>query len=417
MRYAILAVFGLVYIGISAQRVRALPIGRPSFSLVGASTLVVLGLFAGPVGLKPDEALAAVEPHTISLLFGMMVVSSGLAIGGFFDVASVWIARHARSPARLLWIVTIGCGVLSAVLMNDAVCLLATPLVVMLAERLRANKLPLALGVAMGSNAGSALTLGGNPQNMLVARLSGLSYRAYAFHAAVPTAFALVATAGLLHAIHRKSLAAPTVSGADAALDARAVVLGGAPPKADRIVLGASLLATVGIVVANLAGANLAWSAIVGASVVIASARERAEELLEKVDFTVLIFFAGLFIVVAALQKTGLPGEWLGVVAKHPIGQSRYFLAGTLALGAQVVSNVPLIMLLEPWLRTLPNPDAVWTETAIVTTLAGNLTLLGSVANVIVVERAGIRIGFWGYLRAGLPISVVTLAVALLVLR
>ncbi len=399
MRWLILVLFALTYAGITARRVTVLPIGRPSVALVGACLLVVAGLFAGPYGLGPDEALGSVEPHTITLLFGTMVIAAGLGAAGFFDWATTFLARRVTSRAALLWLVTCGSGLLSAALLNDAVCLLATPLVVRLARETRTALHPLLFGVAMGSNAGSALTLSGNPQNMLVARLSGLSYRGYLLDAAIPTLVALALTAALLHLIHRRVLAVPDPQ---ATLEVETTPL-------DPRLLGATLVALLGIVVANLAGASLAWSALIGAAVVLIAGGEHAERLLNRVDWSVLVFFASLFVVVAALQKTGLPAEWLGAMGS---GRSLLVLVLVLALGSQVVSNVPLILLLAPYIRSFPDQTQAWTITALVTTIAGNLTLLGSVANIIVMERARVRLGFWEYLRVGVPVTVVSTAAA-----
>jgi len=402
VRWLILALFALTYAGITARRVHWMPIGRPSVALVGACAMVVAGAFAGPLGLGPEEALGAVDSHTIALLFGMMVVAAGLGAGGLFDWATALLARLVRSRVALLWLVTVGAGVLSAVLVNDAVCLLATPLVVRVARQTRTALHPLMFAVCMGSNAGSALTLSGNPQNMLVAQLSGLSYRGYLADAALPALAALLVTAATLHLLFRRALAAPDEEPGPPV----AVVL-------DRRMLIAAGIALAGVVVANIAGASLAWSALVGAAVVLLAAREGAEKILEKVDWSILVFFASLFVVVAALQKTGLPASWLAA-----IGEDRSLLALVLvlALGSQVVSNVPLILLLAPYIRTFTDQPQAWTVTALVTTLAGNLTLVGSVANIIVMEQSRSRIGFLEYLRVGLLVTVASTAVALALL-
>jgi Na+/H+ antiporter NhaD/arsenite permease-like protein len=399
LRWVILAIFALTYAGITARRVALLPIGRPSVALVGACALVIAGAFAGPVGLSPDEALAAVEPHTLTLLFGMMVVAAGFGAAGFFDWATAFLTRRVRSRAALLWLTTFGSGLLSAALLNDAVCLLATPLVVRLARETRTALHPLLFAVAMGSNAGSALTLSGNPQNMLVARLSDLSYRGYLVEAALPALVALTLTAAALHLIHRRALAVPDP---EATLEVE-------PTPIDRKLLAATIVALAGVVAANLAGASLAWSALVGASVVLIAGGVHAERLLARVDWSVIVFFAGLFVVVAALQKTGLPAEWLGALGGD---RSLLVLVIVLAVGSQIVSNVPLILLLAPYIRSFPDPDHAWSVTALVTTLAGNLTLLGSVANIIVMEQARVRLGFWEYLRIGVPVTVVSTAAA-----
>jgi Na+/H+ antiporter NhaD/arsenite permease-like protein len=410
VKAVLLAIFALTYVGISARRVRVLPIGRPAMAMVGASAMVLAGAFAGPIGLGADEALRAVEPHTIAMLLGMMLISSGLDEAGFFPWLTERVARVVRTSAALLWAVTIASGLLSAVLVNDAVCLLATPVVLASARRQRVSVRPFVFALCMGANAGSALTLSGNPQNMLVARLSGLSYRAYLARAALPSLAALVVTAALVHLLHRRALATEVEHAHDD--DSRSEITG-----QQRVLLAVSLAALAGVVIANLAGASIAWSALVGASVVLVASRLRAEALLQKVEWSVLLFFAGLFIVVAGLQKTGLPAQWLAPLAAMAAGGGgSALLVAVLMVGSQIVSNVPLILLLEPWIRGFGDQSTAWTITAIVSTIAGNFTLLGSVANVIVIEQSKEHIGFWDYLKIGVPVTIASTAVALALL-
>ncbi len=404
-RWVIVALFTLTWVGISARRIHLIPIGRPAVALVGAVALVVAGQLAGPWGLSVDEALRVVEPHTIALLLGMMVVAAGLADAGFFARATALLARVVQAPAALLWVVTLGAGLLSAVLVNDAICLLATPLVMALVATRGLPARPFLFALAMGSNAGSALTLAGNPQNMLVAKLSGLTYREYLASAAIPALGALVITAALLHALFRRDLMVRTAASTTST------------HRDDRVLLQVGLAVLGAIVVANFLGASLALSALAGAAVVLLASRHRAEALLGQVDWSVLLFFSGLFVVVAALQRTGLPAEWLALLTPAETATagpaSVGVLSAVLLVGSQVVSNVPLILLLEPWIRTFPDAPFVWTVTALVATLAGNLTLLGSVANIIVVERAGERLGFFEYARVGVVVTATSTAFAL----
>lgn len=410
MRFAILALFVLTYVGISARRLRLFPIGRPAVALVGASLAVAVGTFAGEHGLSIDEALRAVEPHTVALLFGMMVVAAALDVAGFFAVAAQWLARRELPPTSLLAAVTVGCGLLAAVLVNDAVCLLATPLIVRMVVAARLPVRPFLFAICMGANAGSAMTFSGNPQNMLVAQLSKVSYRDYLATAAVPALLALAVTAATLVVVFRTSLA----------WDKRREE---SPPEVelDRPLLTVALVAVVLIVAANLLGAPLALSALVAASICLLASKSRAEALLQRVDWSVLLFFAGLFILVAALQKTGFVREAIAAVGAPTIPA----ILGAICLGSQVVSNVPLILLVEPMIHASEEPAVAWMLTAFVSTLAGNLTLLGSVANIIVVERglteltaAGessrdARIGFFSYLPVGALVTSLSLIVGL----
>ncbi len=403
MRWAVLLLFALTYVGITARRLRWLPVGRPAVALIGASLLAALGQWAGPPFLGVDGALAAVELNTLGLLLGMMLVAAGLGEAGFFDVLARWLERRVRTQPKLLWLVTVGCGLLSAALVNDAVCLLAAPLVVGLARGFGVGVRPYLFAVAMGSNAGSALTLAGNPQNMLVAKLSGLTYRGYLMSAALPTVLALGATAAVLQWVFRAELGAALTTSAP-----------GDEPVRDRPLLVVGLLALAGAVIANFLGVSLALSALVAGSVCLLAARDKAERLLHLVDWSVLLFFAALFVLVAALQRSGLPASW---VAQVDADAGVLTLSGVLLVGSQLVSNVPLILLLEPWIRALPDPAHAWTVTAFVSTLAGNFTVLGSVANIIVFERAKEKVGFFEYLKVGVPVTAASLGLGLLLLR
>lgn len=401
MRGLLVVIFTLSYVAIAARRLRVLPLGRPAAAMVGASAMVFVGSFAGTHGLSVDQALRAVELHTLALLLGMMVLAAGFGEAGLFERLAERLPRIARSGPAMLWAVTIGSGVLSALVVNDAVCLLGTPVVVRLARRTGLSLRPMLFAVAMGSNAGSALTLSGNPQNMLVARLSGISYLDYLRAALLPALAALLVTAAVLHAIFRADLS--LAQGASEASPA------GAPPR----LLWVVSLALAAVVIANMLGASLAGSAVMGASAVLVAAGDRADRLVAQVDGRLLLFFSALFVMVAALQKTGVTEGILTQLG----APSDVSLVAALSLGSQVVSNVPLILLLAPWIRTLHDPHHAWTLTALVSTLAGNLTLLGSVANIIVMEQSSERVGFVDYLKVGVPVTVASGAVALALLR
>ncbi len=400
MKYALLALFVLTWLGVTSRRLRWIPVGRPAMALIGATLCVALGELVGAPYLGVEDAMRAVELHTLTLLLGMMLVAAGLGEAGFFAWATGALSARVQSRAALLWAVTVGCGLLSAVLVNDAVCLLATPMVVQLARKAKADLKPFLFAVAMGSNAGSALTLAGNPQNMLVAKLSGLTYRGYLGDVALPGVAALVVTAGLLHLLFRTALAKDVdAPGEDV------------PTQTLRPLMTIALVALGATVVLNTAGASLALTAVTAGAVVLLGARRRADHLLTLVDWSVLLFFAGLFVLVAALQRTGFPAEWLAVT-ERALGHGPGALTSVLLVGSQVVSNVPLILLLEPWIRSFPDAGYAWTLTALVSTLAGNLTLLGSVANIIVLERAKKTMGFGEYLRVGVPVTLASTAVA-----
>jgi Na+/H+ antiporter NhaD/arsenite permease-like protein len=400
--WAVLVIFVGTYVLIAARRLHLVPIGRPGAALAGATAMVALSVVSPRWGLSASEAFAAIEPNTIGLLLGMMLLAASLGEAGFFELGAEWLLGRQFSPTALLYFVTITAGLLSALLVNDSVCLLLAPLVDRVARKAGRDRVPYLIGLAMGSNAGSALTLAGNPQNMLVAHLSGISYREYLWRGGPPALAALLTTAAVLHGVFRTELAEPNR------------VLAAIPPThevhASRWRLFVALACTGLASVLFLVGANLAWSALGAASLMMLVRGRAPERLFDAVGWTVLLFFGGLFIVVAGLQKTGVLEDALARLSPlFPTTRtgSLASLGTALVLGCQVVSNVPFILLAEPWIRGLPDPHFAWLSTALFSTLAGNLTLIGSVANIIVVEATSAEneIGFVRYLKAGVPVT------------
>ncbi len=407
--WAVVAIFVGTYVLISARRLRLLPIGRPGAALAGATAMVALSMVSPTYGLSPAEAFAAVEPNTIALLLGMMLLAGALGEAGFFELGADWLLSRRLSPTALLHVVTIASGLLSALLVNDSVCLLLAPLVDNVARKAGRERTPYLFGLAMGSNAGSALTLAGNPQNMLVAHLSGIAYRDYLVRAGLPALAGLVVTSGVLGFIFRRELAkesAPPLS---------------SPPVHEvhpsRWRLTVALCCTLLVAILFLAGGNLAWSALGGAALMMLLRGRAPDRLFDAVGWTVLLFFGALFIVVAGLQKTGLLADalaYLEPLFPETRAGSLASLGGSLLLGCQIVSNVPFILLAEPWIRRLPDPHLAWMSTALFSTLAGNLTLIGSVANIIVVDSTSAEneLSFFRYLKVGIPVTLASSLVA-----
>ncbi|WP_437989627.1 SLC13 family permease [Sorangium sp. So ce145] len=410
--WSVLLVFAVTYMLIAARRLSILPIGRPAGALAGACAMVLLSAIQPGAGLDPHEAFAAIEPNTIGLLLGMMLLAASLDAAGVFERAAAWVAQRDLSPVRLLYLVTVGSGLASAVLLNDSVCVMLAPLVDRTARRAGLERAPYLLALAMGANAGSALTLAGNPQNMLVGHLSGISYRTYLLEAGPAALIGLAVTAVMLHLLLRRRISVRTPA-PEPELAPEPAPAGGARPSA------LAPLACIAVVsVMFVLGANLAWTAIGGATAVILLHRRDANALFERVSWNVLIFFGALFIVVAGLQKTGMPEEALRAASPFlPAGPTMGLLGLSIAMlvGCQIVSNVPFILLADSYIRSQPDPHLAWITTALVSTLAGNLTLLGSVANIIVVETVGAEreIGFRAYAKVGVPVTLASTAAAL----
>lgn len=398
-----IALFVVAYLLIALRRLGWLGLDRPAGALVGAVLFVVAGL------VSPEHALDAIDRPTILLLFAVMGTGAFLAVDGFFDAAEAALLSHARSPRALLTATVWGAGVMSALVTNDAVCLLATPLVVRVTRRLGVRPQPFLLALATGANTGSVATLVGNPQNMLCGNLGGLSYREHLALLGPVAVAALAINHAIIAVVHRRDLeVSPRMPRDIADVDAPR-------PLSRRAMV--TLGVTVGTAAAFVAGTDLAWTATTGLVVLFLVHRRDAREIWPRIDWSLLVFFAGLFVVVRGLTESGLPA-WL--FSRFPLsslagdgglrGWSR--VATFFLLGSNLVSNVPFILVVQPAMTSLPDARLGWEMLAMAATFAGNLTLLGSAANIIVAEgsREVGGFGFFEYLKVGAPVAIATTA-------
>jgi Na+/H+ antiporter NhaD/arsenite permease-like protein len=392
----VIAIFSLTYLLIAARRLHWLPIGRPAGALLGAFLMVATG------ALTPEMSYSAIDGDTIVLLFAMMALVAYVERAGFFEWAAGHAIRRARTPVGLLVDVSVLAGVASAFLVNDTVCVFLTPLVVITCQRAGLPLGPYLIATATSANVGSAATLVGNPQNMIIGGASGLSFAKFAVLAAPVAALGLAVNVGLLLLYYRRRLGtAPLHAPPPAAPDPRRLARVG--------------LVVLGVVVAFFAGGHLGFSALGGLIALIVLEREDPQDVFARVDWTLLVFFAALFIVVAGLATTGLvddawrtAGPWLS----HHTAPGLAALTALYVAGSNLVSNVPMVLLAAPGVAA-ENTAFAWVLLAFVTTVAGNLTLIGSVANIIVAEKArgAYELGFVEYLRFGAVSTLVVLAV------
>jgi Na+/H+ antiporter NhaD/arsenite permease-like protein len=333
------------------------------------------------------------------LLFSMMLLVAYLHLDGFFDWVSEWIAARVR-PRHLLPAIIFMSGTFSAFFVNDIICLMMVPFTLKVARRMGLKPLPYLLAVATASNIGSVATITGNPQNMLIGSFSGIRYRIFLFH------LGPVALAGLLldwlvfwmiytrHETPSERPAAPT----EPAQKSRGNLM-----KAGVVIL----LVLAGF----LAGLPPAQVAAVGAALMLMTRTHEPRLVYDEVDWGLLVFFVGLFLIVGGAENAGLTGRLLEAGQRWNLQNASAFAIVTAAL-SNIVSNVPAVMLLKSMVPRFANPQQGWLLLAMASTLAGNLTITGSVANIIVVERAKpeVRITFGQYLRTGVPITLLTLA-------
>ena len=396
-------IFGLTYLFLAIGKIPGLRIDRAGIALVGAAVMLACGV------LPMREAAKAVDYDTIILLFGMMVVVAYLQRAGFFVLATDRIAAKLSGPKTLL-AVTIGLsGVLSAFLVNDVVCVALTPLVLHLCQRLKRPPLPYLVGLATASNIGSVATITGNPQNIIIGSLSGISYLRFAARLAPIALIGLVINFLIVALVYRKSL---TASASTATNPAEAEPKSKSTPRINRPLLRKSLIVTGVTVALFFAGFPIALVAL-GAAAVMLLGRTRPTRIFEAVDWPLLVMFAGLFVVVHAFE-VHVVHDWHLEKWHSLLSSPVVRVSGLSAVLSNLVSNVPAVLLFKPLMEVMPNRELAWLALSMSSTLAGNLTVLGSVANLIVVEnarRAGTELSFGEYLKVGIPLTVTTLAV------
>lgn len=372
-------------------------VDRAGAAVIGAAATVGSGV------LSFREATLAVDFKTIIILFSMMIVVANLKLAGFFELVGNAVCRRVADGRQLLFAVIMVSGVMSAVAINDIVCLLFTPVVLLVCRKAQCNPLPHLLGVAMASNIGSAATLLGNPQNILVGSLSAMSFGSY-FTAASPVALAgLVAAYYAIAFGFRSELAGPFAAPAAGTANIHAYLI------------VKTLLVLAAVLAAYMLGFDLALASSLGGAALLVTRRVKPNKVYASVDFNLLVIFIGLFVIVAGVERSGLAALLFERLSFSGGGSMGMFAALTLAL-SNVVSNVPAVLLMK-FLIPADNAEFWWKALALFSTLAGNLTISGSIANLIVVEiakREHVIVSAWDYAKVGFPLTLATVAAGVL---
>ncbi|HPE87932.1 MAG TPA: anion transporter [Spirochaetales bacterium] len=395
---------------IAAGRVPGLRMNRAAIAFAAAAILVAVG------AIPLAGAFEAIDLGTIVLLLSMMLIVAAVRLSGLFDVVAARLAGLAGYPRAFLGAVVAVAGALSALFMNDTMCLVLAPVVAETSLRSGRNPTPYLAATAIASNVGSAATVIGNPQNMLIGARSGIPFSEFAYRLAPP------AIAGLAVCWLVVQLAFPGEFGrrrrpSPAAADEAAMRATSSGPlgavRLDKKLAVKCAVASAAMLIGFLAGVPVALAAMVPAALLLSSTRFESEKLLSGVDFNLLVFFGGLFVITDAAAGTAA-FAWLERTALTGAAASPWLFASATAAVSNVVSNVPAVMMLSPIASAAADPRSAWLLLAMASTFAGNLTLLGSVANLIVAEGAagrGARLGFVDYLKAGLPVTLITLAI------
>jgi Na+/H+ antiporter NhaD/arsenite permease-like protein len=371
-------------------------IDRPGAAIIGAVAMVAFRI------VRPQEALHFIDFPTLVLLFSMMLIVGNLHLVGFFEWNVEFVLRRLK-PTQLLPAVIFACGLFSAFLVNDIVCLVMVPFVLTITRRMKLAPLPYLLAVATASNVGSVATITGNPQNMLIGSFSGIKYLDFLLHLGPIALVGLFLNWAVLHWVYMRGTA-------------HLLLVEPIPlPSLDLSRLTKPAIVVTVVITGFLVGVPPAMMAALGAAALLITRTIEPRKLYDEVDWGLLVFFVGLFLIVGGAENAGIVARLLAF-ARHWNLQSLPVLTVVTTLFSNVVSNVPAVMLMKSLVPGFTDPHTAWLTLAMASTLAGNLTITGSVANIIVVETAkpNVQIGFWDYIRVGFPITFLTLLFGLI---
>jgi Na+/H+ antiporter NhaD/arsenite permease-like protein len=398
---ASLAIFAATYLVMAIGRLPGYRLDRAGAALLGASLMIWSGV------LSLEEAFQSIDLETIVLLLGMMIVVANLRLSGVFEVVNEWVIARARHPLALLFGVVLVSGTLSAFLVNDTICLVMTLPVLDIAKRFERDPTPYLLAIPMASNAGSVATITGNPQNMIIGSIAHIPYGTFAAALFPIAAVALVLTTLLI------ALLNPAEFLTRERLVPAARQL---PLLYHRGLALKSVAVTVAMVALFFAKEPVAKVAILGGALLLFTRRVKPEKVYIDIDWPLLVMFIGLFIVVAGAEKSLLDHDAIAAVGRLDLANIPVLSVLTAVL-SNLVSNVPAVLVMKPFVTSLADPQRAWLVIAMASTLAGNFTLVGSVANLIVAQRArshGVEIGFWTYFKVGAPLTVLTILFGIL---
>jgi Na+/H+ antiporter NhaD/arsenite permease-like protein len=397
-------IFLASYFVFAFGRLPATRIDRTAMAVIGAVMMFVFRI------LSPQSAIESVDFNTLVLLFAMMLIVASLHLAGFFD----WVANRVilhLSPRQLLPGIIFTSAVLSAFLVNDVVCLFMAPLILDVCKRMGMRPLPYLLALATASNIGGAATITGNPQNMLIGTVSGIGYRHFLAHLGPVSAVGLLIDWAVIYWFYLRGkgmlVKLPQSAPAEQTVNA---------PANFRLLW--PVIVTVTVLVGFFLGFHPPLVAAAGGALLLVRRTRDPREIYGDVDWSLLVLFVGLFLIVGGAEQAGITTMLLQMAEGLNLHNSVVFVS-VVALLSNLVSNVPAVMLLKNLIPQFQDPHTMWLMLSMSSTLAGNLTITGSVANIIVVEKARTvtHISFWEYMKTGVPITIATLLFGLLWLQ
>ncbi|MCS7119412.1 MAG: anion transporter [Archaeoglobaceae archaeon] len=386
-----LLIFVVTYVMISVQNIGRVKLYRPAASTIGVALLFIFG------AISFEEAIEAIDFHTIVLLLGMMILTAYLGIAGFFDYFAYKIMSISKNGVKLILFIIITSAFLSALFVNDTICVFMTPVILKIALASNLNPIPLLIALATSANIGSAATIIGNPQNMLIGMASKISFIEFAMKISPISAICLIPNFLIIYIIYRKDIKNFKISTKEVEIDRKLVL------KTISVFIFVLILFILEVY-------PISVSAIIGAAIMFAIGGVSPRKALEKVDGGLLLFFCNLFIIMHAFERDY--GQFIISVMNWEKDLFSYlFVSFVTVAGSNLVSNVPFVMMTLPIAKM---DGEFWLILAMASTFAGNLTLLGSVANLIVAgiaERHGVNLSFFEYLKVGFPLTIVTVIV------
>jgi Na+/H+ antiporter NhaD/arsenite permease-like protein len=417
MMVVAIVIFTVVYILIASER-----INRVAAALGGAGLMLALGVVGADDAFFSQDT--GIDWNVIFLLFGMMVIVGVLRQTGIFEYIAIWAAKRAGGrPFRVMVLLCLITAVASAALDNVTTVLLIAPVTLLVCEQIGVRPVPFLIAEALASNIGGTATLVGDPPNLIVASRSGLGFNDFLVNMGPIVLLMLLVFVGLARILFRKDFVAdPEQVDRVMQLDEREAIENPSLLWRSLVVLALVLAAFSLHGVLHIAPSVVA---LLGAGVLVAISRLRPESYLAEVEWATLLFFAGLFILVGSLVKTGaiarLAAAVGGVAGDSVPAAMMLILWGSAALSA-IVDNIPFVATMSPVVDQLVRgngplggQNGLWWALVLGADLGGNATAIGASANVVVAgiaKRSGHPISFWEFTKYGSLVSVVTLGIA-----
>jgi Na+/H+ antiporter NhaD/arsenite permease-like protein len=398
-------IFLATYILIAVESGRGSHLDRTAAAFCGAVAMVLVG--AVPL----SEAYQAIDWNTLIFLLGIMILVAHFQISGFFDWIAVHVASIARTRWQLLVLVIFTAGVLAAFFVNDTICLIFTPIVLVVTERLEVPPIPYLIAVATSANIGSAMSVTGNPQNAVIGVSAHFSFLGFLGHLAPVSVVGMFINVVLLSLFFRKELLNHPLK-----QQVKAV-----PVKVERTLLVKCCFAAALVIVLWILGYSFPLVAISVGAFILIIGRVKSQNIYRRLDWELLLFFASLFVVIKGFEASGAIEHVIGFFQSGLQGSmiSQLFaVSGVMLVLSNLVSNLPAVILFRSVVPSFPNTNYIWLAVASTSTLAGNATPFSSVANLIVLQQAGkkVKITFWEFARVGLIITLITSLAAIAIL-